>query len=93
MDRNEPHEYTTRSGTNKVNHVTTFQTAPNMFKRDAAEKITTHIGTDYLDHIDLGKDKITVEPLANHIDCKNIGKILGYRDLVKMNAPVWKNSM
>ena len=52
MDRNGPHKYNTSSSTNRVNHVTTFKTAPNMFKMDAAEKITTHIGTDYFSCID-----------------------------------------
>ena len=51
MDRNGSHKYNTRSSTKKVNHVTTFKTAPNMFKMDAEEKMTTHIGTDYLDNI------------------------------------------
>ena len=30
--------YKTRSSTKRVNHVTTFKNAPNMFKMDAAEK-------------------------------------------------------
>ena len=38
MDRNGPNKYNTRSSTKRVNHVTTFKTAPNMFKIDAAEK-------------------------------------------------------
>ena len=58
---------------------------------DAAETISTHIGTDYLDHTEPKTDTITVEPLANHINCKITGKILGYRDLVKMDALLWTN--
>ena len=38
IERNEPHNYNTRSSTKRVKHVTTFKTAPNMFKMDAAEK-------------------------------------------------------
>ena len=34
-----------------------------------------------------------MEPLANHIKCETTGKISGYRDLVRMDAPVWTNSM
>ena len=44
-------------------------------------------------HIDPKKYTITVEPLENHINCKTTGKILGYRDLVNMDTPVWTNSM
>ena len=43
---NGPPKYNTRSSTKRFNRVTTFKTSPNMFKIDAAEKITTHIGTD-----------------------------------------------
>ena len=46
MDRNGPHTYNTRLNTNRVNHATTFKTAPNMFKMDVLEKKTTHICTD-----------------------------------------------
>ena len=66
---------------------------PNIFLMAVAEKITSHIGIDYLAYIDLKKYSITMEPIENHINCKNNGKILGYRDLVKMDAPVWTNSM
>ena len=34
-----------------------------------------------------------MEPMANHIHCETTGKILGYRDPVKKDAPVWKKSM
>ena len=47
----------------------------------------------YIAHTDPQKDTITVEPLANHINCETTGKILGYRDLVNMDAPIWTNSM
>ena len=68
IDRNGSHKYTTRSSTKRFNHVTTFKTAPNMFKMNAAEKMTTHVGTYYLSHIDTRKYIITVEPMANHIN-------------------------
>ena len=48
MERNGPHEYNNKSRNKRVKHATTFKTAPNMFKMNAAEKITTHIGTEYL---------------------------------------------
>ena len=64
-----------------------------MFKIDEAEKITTRIGAYYLACIDLKKYTITVEPLANQTNCETTGKILGYREPVKMDAPVWTNSM
>ena len=44
MERNGPHKYNTRSSTKRVNHVTTFKTAQNMFIIDAAEKRITHKG-------------------------------------------------
>ena len=62
-----------------------------MFKIDMAEKLTTHIVTDYLSHIDPKKVTITMEPLVNYINCNDTGKILGYRDLVKRDAQVWTN--
>ena len=93
MERNGPHKYNTRSRTKRVNYETTFKTAPNMFKTDAAEKITTHKGTDYLARIDPKKDTITVEPIATHINWETTGNIFGYRDLLKIDALVWTNSM
>ena len=93
MERNGPHKYNIRSRSNRVNHVTTFKTAPNMFKLDASKKITTHIGTGYLARIDPKKDTPTVEPLANNINYKITWKILGYRDLVQIDASVWKRTM
>ena len=75
MGKNFPHNYNTNSITKRVNHVTTFKNAPNVFKIDRVEKITTHICTDYLVFTDPKKDTITVEPLANHINCKTAGNI------------------
>ena len=60
---------------------------------EAAEKNITHIGTDYFSHIDPRKYTITVEPIANRINCKTTRKILGYRNQVRIDAPVWTNSM
>ena len=74
MEKIRPHKYITRSITKRVNHLTTFKTAPNMFKIDAAEEITTHLGTYYLFHIAPRKDIITVEPLANNINCETTGR-------------------
>ena len=34
-----------------------------------------------------------MELVVHHNTCENTGKILGYRNLVKMDAPVWTNSM
>ena len=34
-----------------------------------------------------------MEQIANHMNFETTEKILGYRDLVKNNAPVWTNSM
>ena len=64
-----------------------------MFKKDMTDTSTTHKISDYIDHTDPKKDTITVEPVAHHITCETTGKILGYRDLVKMDAPVWTNYM
>ena len=58
----------------------------------AAETMTTQIGTDHLANIYLRKVTITVEPLANHIKCKTARTLLGYRDIVNMDAPLWTNS-
>ena len=90
-EKNGPHNYNTRSSTKIANHVKTFRTAPNMLKTNAEELITTHKGTDYLACMDPKKDTITVEPVSSHINCETTGKILGYRDLVNMDEPVWTN--
>ena len=34
-----------------------------------------------------------MEPVPHHITCETTGKILGYRDLVKIDAPVWTHYM
>ena len=57
------------------------------------DKSTTHIVSEYISKIDPKKDTISVEPVAHHITCEITGKILGYIDLVKMDRPVWTNSM
>ena len=75
--------YNTRSSTKRVKHMTTFKNAPNMFKMDAEEKIKRHIGTDYFARVE--QKQTTVEPIANHINYKTTGNILGYRDLVNMD--------
>ena len=64
-----------------------------MFKRDTTDTSTTHIGKDFIAHIDHKKYTITVETVAHHITCGTTGKILEYRDLVKKDPPVWKNYM
>ena len=87
------HKYNTRSSTKIINHVTTFKNTPNMLKMDTTDKLKTRIGSDYIARIYSKKDTITVEPLANHINCETTGEILGYRDLVNMDAPVWTNAM
>ena len=64
-----------------------------MFKNDMIDTSTTHIVSDYIAHTDPKEYTITVEPVSHNITCETTGKILGYRDLVKMDAPVWTNSM
>ena len=88
--RKGTHKYNTRL---RVNHVTTFNNTPKMFKMDTADTSKTHIGSYYIAHTESKKDTIAVEPLANHINCETTGKILEYRDLVNMDASVWANSM
>ena len=66
----------------------TFKNTPQNFKKDMIDTSTTHIGSDYIDHTEPKKDTITVEPVSHHITCETNGKILGYRYLVKMDAPV-----
>ena len=65
------HKYNTRS---KVNHVTTFKNAPQMFKRGMTDTSTTHIVSYYISKTTPKKDTITVEPLAHHINCETTGK-------------------
>ena len=55
---------------------------------DVEEKRKTHIATDYFARIYPKKETITVEPMENHINCKTIGTILGYRDVVNMDTLV-----
>ena len=67
------HKYNTRSSTKRVNHVTTFKNAPNMFKMDAAEKNTHRHRLIFLHRPE--KEKIKVEPTSNQINCETTGKI------------------
>ena len=71
----------------------TFKNAPKMLQVDVTEKIKIHIDTDYFDRIDPKELTMTVEPMPNQINCETTGTILGYRDLVNMDALVWTNSM
>ena len=64
-----------------------------MFKMDMKNTSTTYIGSYYIFKTDPQKYTITVEPVAHHIDSETTGNILGYRDLVKRDPPVWTNSM
>ena len=54
---------------------------------------TTHIGSNYISKTDPKNDTIIMEPVSHQNTCETTGKILGYRDSVKMDPPVWKNSM
>ena len=58
---------------------------------DAEDTLKTNIGTDCIARTESPKYTITVKPLEKHINCETTEKILGYRYLVKMDAPVWKN--
>ena len=64
-----------------------------MFKKDMTDTSTIHIGSNYIAKTYPQRYTITVEPVAHNITCETTGKILGYRDLVKMDPPVWTNSM
>ena len=90
MARKGTHKYNKRS---RVNHAKKFKNTPKMFKMNTADTSTIHIYTDYISHTYPPKNTITVEPLAKKINCETTGKILGYRDLVNMDAPVWTNTM
>ena len=68
--------------------MTTFKNASQMFKRDIKDISETNIGSDYISKTDPKNYKITVQTVAHHITCETTGKILGYRDLVKMDPPV-----
>ena len=54
---------------------------------------TTYIDSEYIAYTDPKKDTISVEPVAHHIACETTARILGYRDLVKIDSPVWTNLM
>ena len=64
-----------------------------MFEKDMIYTSTTHICSYYIAKTYPKKDTITVEPVANHITCETTREILGYKDLVKMDPPVWTNSI
>ena len=51
-ERNDPHNYNTRSITKRFKHLPTFKTEPNMFKTNGAEKITVHKVKDYIAYIE-----------------------------------------
>ena len=64
-----------------------------LFKKDMTYTSTTHIGSDYISKTDPKKYTIKVELVAHHITCETTRKILGYRDLVKRDPPVWTYSV
>ena len=64
-----------------------------MFKVDVTDTEKAHIGSYYISYTDPKEDTITVEPLSHHIHFETTRKIQGYRDLVKMDAPVCKFSI
>ena len=73
--------------------MTAFKKTTQMFKKDIIDTSITHIGSDYIYKTEPKRDTIKVEPVAHHITCETTWKILGYKDLVKMDPPVWINSM
>ena len=73
--------------------MTTFNNTPQTFKNNITDTSTTNIVSDYINKTDPKKDTIKVEPVAHHIKYETTGKILGYRDIVKKDPPVWENSM
>ena len=83
VEQTSTHNYNTRSVTKRVNHVTTFNNAPNMFQVDAIEKIT---------HIDPNKKKSRCNQCKPTLTAI-LQVFLGYRDLVNMNELEWNNSM
>ena len=62
-----------------------------MFRKDIADTSKTNIGSDCIDHTDQKIYTITVEPVPHYITCETTEKILGYRDLVKIDALLWTN--
>ena len=73
--------------------MTTFKNEPENVPMEPTEKIKHHRGSEYHSHIEPQKDTITVEPTENHIHCETTRNIWGYKGPVKMDEPVWKNSM
>ena len=63
-----------------------------MFKKDITDTSTTQLGSDYIAKKCPKQYTNTVELVAYHITFETSGKILGYRDLVTMDPPVWTNS-
>ena len=70
--------------------MTTSNNTLTVFPMEPKTRTKIQRGIDYDIRIDTKKYAITVEPMANHIHCETIVKILGYRDLVKKDAPAWK---
>ena len=68
--------------------MTTFKNAPYFLATETTEKIP-HRGSDYNACIDPKIDTITVKLTENRIHCDTTRNVLGYRDLVKMDEPVW----
>ena len=93
VESQSAHKYNTGLITQIIHHVTTFKNAPAVFTMGPTKKIKLYRGSDYYVCMDTKKYAIAVEPTAKHIHCETTGKILGYRDLVKMYEPVLKKSM
>ena len=64
-----------------------------MFKKDMTDTSTTNIVSGYISKTYPKKDTIKVEPVSQQINCETTGKILGYRDVVKIDLSVWTNYM
>ena len=92
IERPSTHNYNTISRTNSVNHVTTFKNAPNFFQWNRQKNNTSqrlrltclHRPQKRYNHSGTnGKPN----PLWNY------RVSIGYRDLVKIDEPLWTNSM
>ena len=86
--RKGTHNYNNRS---KVNHVTPFKNKPLMFKRETKDTSTAHIGSDYIDHTEPKTNKSHWNQYHTTLPVKPLEK--SYIELVKMDAPVWTNSI
>ena len=85
------HRYNTLSRTHQVNHINKFNNKLT-FTAWRGQKIKFSPNGKTMTDMQTPKlKKTTVEPTVKSVHCETTGKVLGYKEKIKIDAPVWKN--